>query len=298
MQEFEGKVAVVTGAASGIGRGMARRFAHAGMRVALADVEREPLAIAERELASAGADVLGVITDVSSLVSVEALRDQVIGRWGKVHVLCNNAGVSGGSGPIWASREQDWQWVLGVNLMGVVHGLQAFVPSMLAHGEEGHIVNTSSVLGLSTGNGSIYGVSKHAVTRLTEGLWFDLRAANAKIDASVLCPGMIATRIIEAERNRPAHLRAELSVPPESVQTARAMRDAMSARFQADGMPPDEVGEIVFEAIRDGRFYILTHPAIKDRVRVRMEDILGDRQPTPPAAGGEMAGLTGVPPRP
>ena len=297
MQHFEGKVAVVTGAASGIGRGLAGRFARAGMKVALADIEREPLAIAERELASTGAEVIAVLTDVSSLASVEGLRDRVLERWGKVHVLCNNAGVSGGGGgPIWSAPERDWQWVLGVNLMGVVHGIQAFVPSMLAHGEEGHIVNTSSVLGLSTGNGSIYGVSKHAVTRLTEGLYFDLRAANASLGASVLCPGMIATRIIEAERNRPAHLRDESGA--QVSEALATQRQAMSARFQADGMPPDEVGDIVFEAIRDGRFYILTHPAIKERVRVRMEDILHDRTPTPPAPGGEMAGLTGRPPRP
>lgn len=297
MQHVEGKVAVVTGAASGIGRGLAGRFARAGMKVALADIEREPLAIAERELASTGAEVIAVLTDVSSLASVEGLRDRVLERWGKIHVLCNNAGVSGGGGgPIWSASERDWQWVLGVNLMGVVHGIQAFVPSMLAHGEEGHIVNTSSVLGLSTGNGSTYGVSKHAVTRLTEGLHFDLRAANASIGASVLCPGMIATRIIEAERNRPAHLRDEARA--QVSETLATQRQAMSARFQADGMPPDEVGDIVFEAIRDGRFYILTHPAIKERVRVRMEDILHDRTPTPPAAGGEMAGLTGRPPRP
>lgn len=140
MQHFEGKVAVVTGAASGIGRGLAGRFARAGMKVALADIEREPLAIAERELASTGAEVIAVLTDVSSLASVEGLRDRVLERWGKVHVLCNNAGVSGGGGgPIWSAPERDWLWVLGVNLMGVVHGIQAFVPSMLAHGEEGHI---------------------------------------------------------------------------------------------------------------------------------------------------------------
>lgn len=288
MREFAGKVAVVTGAASGIGRGLAGRFARAGMRVALADVEREPLAIAERELASAGAEVIAVPTDVSSLASVEGLRDRVLERWGKVHVLCNNAGVSGGGGPVWAATERDWQWVLGVNLMGVVHGLQAFVPSMIAHGEEGHVVNTSSVLGLSTGNGSVYGVSKHAVTRLTEGLYFDLRAAGARLGVSVLCPGMIATRIIEADRNRPASLRDDGPATPDALAAQRA---AMNARFQAEGMAPDEVGEIVFEAVREGRFYILTHPAIKERVRVRMEDILDGRAPTPPAPGGELAGM-------
>jgi NAD(P)-dependent dehydrogenase (short-subunit alcohol dehydrogenase family) len=289
MKEFEGKVAVVTGAASGIGRGMVGRFARAGMKVALADVEPEPLAIAELELRGAGADVLAVRTDVSSLESMKALRDKVLARWGKVHILCNNAGVSGGGGPLWETTENDWDWVLGVNLMGVVHGIQAFVPSMLEHGEEGHIVNTSSVLGLSSGPGSIYGVSKHGVTRLSEGLYYDLQAANAKLGVSVLCPGMIATRIIEAERNRPSQLQNP-ERPRELSAAVAAQRQMMSARFQADGMPPDEVGDIVFEGIREGRFYLLTHPAIKERVRSRMEDILEDRSPGP---AGPADGLMG-----
>ncbi len=292
MQDFEGKVAVVTGAASGIGRGMVGRFARAGMKVALADVEKEALVIAESELRNLGADVLAVQTDVSSLGSMEALRDLVLDRWGKVHVLCNNAGVSGGGGgAIWETTENDWQWVLGVNLMGVVHGLQAFVPTMLSHGEEGHIVNTSSVLGLYSGPGSIYGVSKHGVTRLTEGLYHDLKARDARIGVSVLCPGMIATRIIEAERNRPSHLANPAR--PRDVQAALLeQRQATSALFQENGMPPDDVGDIVFEGIREDRFYLLTHPAVKERVRVRMEDILNDRPPTAPA--GIEAGLMGA----
>ena len=169
--------------------------------------------------------------------------------------------------------------MLGVNLMGVIHGIQAFVPSMIDHGEEGHIVNTSSVLGLSSGDGSTYSVSKHAVTRLTEGLHHDLRLAESKIGASVLCPGMIATNIILADRNRPAELKGE-AIDPERSE----MLGLKQERFLADGMPPDEVGDIVFESIRDERFYILTHPdtGIKDRVRDRMDDIIEQRDPTPP----------------
>ena len=281
MQEFKGKVAVVTGAASGIGRGLVERFASEGMSVVLSDIEKEPLAIADQELQSDGADVLAVQTDVSSLESVEALRDQVLERFGKVHILCNNAGVSGGGGAdgIWNATAADWNWVLGVNLMGVIHGIQAFVPSMIDHGEEGHIVNTSSVLGLSSGDGSTYSVSKHAVTRLTEGLHHDLRLAESKIGASVLCPGMIATNIILADRNRPAELKGE-AIDPERSE----MLGLKQERFLADGMPPDEVGDIVFESIRDERFYILTHPdtGIKDRVRDRMDDIIEQRDPTPP----------------
>jgi NAD(P)-dependent dehydrogenase (short-subunit alcohol dehydrogenase family) len=286
MQNFEGKVAVVTGAASGIGRGMVGRFARAGMKVALADVEKEPLAIAEQELSTAGADVLAVQTDVSKFEDVEALRDRVLDRFGAVHIVCNNAGVSGGGGgPLWETSANDWTWVLGVNLMGVVNGIRAFVPTMVEQDEGGHVVNTSSVLGLSSGNGSIYGVSKHAVTRLTEGLYYDLRAIESKVGASVFCPGMIATRIIESERNRPADLRDELD---EQLRTEIAARRGESqANFLENGMSPDEVGDIVFEAIRDDRFYILTHPAIKERVETRMRDILEDRSPSPPVMLGE-----------
>jgi NAD(P)-dependent dehydrogenase (short-subunit alcohol dehydrogenase family) len=161
--------------------------------------------------------------------------------------------------------------------MGVIHGIQAFVPSMIEHGEEGHIVNTSSVLGLSSGAGSTYGVSKHAVTRLTEGLHHDLRLVESRIGASVLCPGMIATNIILADRNRPAELKSDAIDEERS-----AMRGMMQERFLAEGMPPDEVGDIVFESIRDEPFYILTHPdtGIKDRVRERMDDIIEQRDQT------------------
>ncbi len=236
MDEFAGRVAVITGAASGIGRGMAGRFGEAGMKLVLADIEREPLAIAERELLVSGAEVRAAQTDVSSLASVEALADAAYDRFGAVHVLCNNAGVSGGGGGgegVWAASANDWAWTLGVNLMGVVHGLQAFVPRMIEGGDPGHIVNTSSVLGLSTGPGSVYGVSKHAVTRLTEGLYYDLQNNGAPIGASVLCPGMIATHIISAERNRPADLRDER----DNEEQVTTMRTQMEARFSTRGCP-------------------------------------------------------------
>jgi NAD(P)-dependent dehydrogenase (short-subunit alcohol dehydrogenase family) len=279
MQEFTGRVAVVTGAASGIGLGLARRFAREGMRVVLADVEEEPLRRAHAELEDTGAEALAVVANVRDLASVESLADQAYERFGAVNVLCNNAGVSGGGGFLWETTAQDWEWVLGVNLLGVVHGIRAFVPRMIEGGEPGHIVNTSSVLGLSSGPGSIYGVSKHAVTRLTEGLHHDLQqATDGRIRCSVLCPGMIATRIIEAERNRPAELSNGREPDPEVLERRRMM----SEHFQQSGMSPDEVGAIVTQAIRDERFYILTHPDVKDRVRTRMEDILEERTPTPP----------------
>lgn len=285
MRDFQGKVAVVTGAASGIGRGLAERFAREGMSVVLADVEKEALALAASELQQQGADVLAVETDVASLASVEALRDAALARFGRVHVLCNNAGVSGGGGgPIWTATENDWAWVVGVNLMGVVHGLQAFVPSMLEHGEDGHVVNTSSVLGLGTGGGSIYGVTKHGVTRLTEGLYYDLRAAGARIGVSVLCPGLIATRIIESDRNRPAALRNDGT--PSAAMLER--RQQSIEHWARDGMPPEEVADIVLESIREERFYILTHPEYRDRVAERMRSILDDAPPPPLPAPAAM----------
>ena len=195
--------------------------------------------------------MLAVPTDVSSRQAVEELAERVYRHFGAAHLLANNAGVSGGgAGALWQSSEADWQWVLGVNLMGVVHGIQAFVPRMLEGGDEGHIVNTSSVLGLSTGTGSIYGVSKHAVTRLTEGLHYDLQAAGAKLRASVLCPGMIATRILWSERNRPERLRNRTAAADSEIA---ARREAIQKHFEEHGMPPVRVGEIVLEAIREDR---------------------------------------------
>jgi len=287
VQEFKGKVAVVTGAASGIGRGLVDRFAREGMSVVLADVAKEALVLAASELEASGASVLAVETDVSSLESLEALRDRVIERFGNVHILCNNAGVSGGGGgPIWNATAKDWEWVLGVNLMGVVHGMQAFLPHMVEHGEEGHVVNTSSVLGLGTGAGSIYGVTKHAVTRLTEGLYYDLQAADARIGVSVLCPGLIATRIIESDRNRPPDLRNPGQPDPELLA-----RRAVSIERWQQGMPPDEVADIVMEAIKEDRFYILTHPEYKERVEARVRSILDDLPPPPlPVMPGMSAG--------
>ena len=286
MQDVEGRVAVVTGAASGIGRALVDRFAAAGMKLVLADVEAEALEKAEAEVASTGAETMAVVTDVSKRSEVDALAAAVDARFGGTHVLCNNAGVSGGMGALWETTERDWSWVMGVNLMGVVHGIQAFVPGMVARGEPGHIVNTSSVLGLATGGGSIYGVTKHAVTRLTEGLWYDLQAAGAPIGVSVLCPGMIATQIISSGRNRPDELQNEAATAagPEAAQRMKFVADL----FAKEGMPPSEVAEMVFDAVVAGdRFYVLTHPeAEKETVRARLDAILDGSAPPPPRADG------------
>lgn len=276
--QLSGRTAVVTGAASGIGRALAERFAEEHMQVVLADVEQEPLIATERELSSAGAEVLAVRTDVADQASVEALAAAAEDRFGPVHVLCNNAGVSGGASPLWAATENDWNWILGVNLMGVVHGIRSFVPRMLAHGEEGHIVNTSSVLGLTTGAGSIYSVSKHAVARLTEGLWHDLRGVDAPIGVSLLCPGMVATHIVTAERNRPGKLRDDLGDVDRDRR--RAGREAAEQRFLAEGMDPAQVADMVRDAIVENRFYVLTHPeSIKPQVKRRLEAILDGASP-------------------
>jgi NAD(P)-dependent dehydrogenase (short-subunit alcohol dehydrogenase family) len=286
MEQLEGKVAVVTGGASGIGRAMVDRFAAAGMKVVLADVEAEALAKAEAEVQSTGAEALGVVTDVSKRDSVDALAAAAVDRFGAVHVLCNNAGVSGGMGPLWETTDRDWAWVMGVNLMGVVHGIQAFVPGMVASGEPGHVVNTSSVLGLATGGGSIYGVTKHAVTRLTEGLWYDLQAAGAPIGVSVLCPGMIATNIIDSGRNRPAELQNDGGPDASSPEVQQRMQ-FVADLFAKEGMPPDEVAEMVHDAVVSDRFYVLTHPeAEKETVKARFEAILGEQAPPPPRADG------------
>ena len=281
MQVFQGKVAVITGAASGIGLGMTEALASRGMKVMMADVEEAALMREAERLTRANFEVDPQLADVSSYDSVERLADAAKARFGKVHVLCNNAGVSGstsGGKPIWAQGQADWDWVMGVNFWGVVNGLRAFVPDMVAHGEEGHVVNTSSILGLTTGAGSIYGVSKHAVTRLTEGLYQDLKAADAKIGATVLCPGMIATNIITSARNRPDTLKDEAAPDPARSQ----MIAAMDERFKTQGMAPRAVGELVADAILNDQFYVLTHAENMEGVKRRFEDIFNLRPPSPP----------------
>jgi NAD(P)-dependent dehydrogenase (short-subunit alcohol dehydrogenase family) len=283
MQEFQGKVAVVTGAASGIGRALAERFAAEGMKVVLADVETEALAEVEAELRGRDAAVLAVPTDVAQGAQVEELARRTLDAFSAVHILCNNAGVAGGGGPIWEATEADWRWVLGVNLWGVIHGIRVFVPIMLAQEDEGHIVNTASVLGLTSGpGGGPYGVSKHAVVRITEGLHHDLMVRGAKLRASVLCPGMIATRITLSHRNRPPELQNPMD--EETARRFAEQRRQAHARFTQFGMPPARVADIVIDAIRAEKFYILTHPNVKEGVRTRLEDILEERNPVPPRA--------------
>jgi NAD(P)-dependent dehydrogenase (short-subunit alcohol dehydrogenase family) len=288
MKDFQDKVAVVTGAASGIGRALAHRFARAGMRVVLADIESGALDEAAREVGSAGAATLAVRTDVSKAADVEALAAAALHRFGAVHVVCNNAGVAQ-SGLAWRHTLADWEWILGVNLWGVIHGVRVFTPILLSQGGEGHIVNTASLAGLFSGPGTaIYNVTKHAVVTLSETLFQELILLGSAVRVSVLCPGFVATRIMDAERNRPAAL-ADRGEPPPGFE----LQEAIGRQLLAAGSPPAMVADCVFAAIEAERFYVLPHPEWKDQIRLRMENILAERNPTPPDIQAILARLRG-----
>lgn len=272
MKELGGKVAVVTGAASGIGLAMTEAFLGEGMKVAMADVDQSALDEAAGRLAAAGADVLPVVTDVRDGASVRHLADATYERYGTAHVVCNNAGVSAAAPP-WELSEGEWKWVLDVNLWGVIHGTRTFVPRFLEQGE-GHIVNTASLAGLITGALSAYSVSKHAVVALSESTYFSLRMSGADIGVSVLCPGFVRTRIWESERNRPA------DVLPDRDQD-ETMHDLGKA-LVLGGIDPADVGRAVADAVKTDRFYVLTHEGSEGAVARRMNDILGGRQPSAP----------------
>lgn len=280
MQEFKGKVAVVTGAASGIGRALAQKCANEGMKLVLADIEAEPLARAAQELKDMGAEVITVPTDVSKAADIEQLAQQSYDSFGAVHLLFNNAGVGGTAGTIWENTTADWEWVLGVNTWSVIHGVRVFVPRMLAQNSEGHIVNTASIAGLISYPGSsTYQVSKHAVVAISEALYYELALKKAKIQVSVLCPAWVNTRIFESDRNRPAELQNEpeqaTAPDPDTTKIVEGFRYAVQ-----HGKPPQQIAELVFEAIRGGKFYIITHSKSKKQIESRMEDILQERNPT------------------
>lgn len=276
MKAFKDKVAVITGAASGIGRALAEYCVQEGMKVVLADVEETALAQTAEDLKANGAEVLAVRTDVSKAGDIEALAQKTIEKFGAVHLLFNNAGVGGGS-TAWESTLADWEWVLGVNLWGVIHGIRTFVPLMLQQDAECHIVNTASIAGLISGPGlAIYKVTKHGVVTLSETLACELAARKAKINVSVLCPAWVKTGIMESGRNRPVELQNDPQTPiaPETEAGYLAMLQAIQT-----GMPPRMVAEIVFDAIREEKFYILTHPESKFLVQQRMDNILQGRTP-------------------
>ena len=278
MKDFKGKVAVVTGAASGIGRALAERCAQEGMKVVLAGINAENLKKTEQVLRAEGAIVLSVPTDVAKLADIEALAQKTLSAFGAVHLLFNNAGVAAGS-TIWESSLADWQWVMGVNLWGVIYGLRIFVPIMLAQDTECHIVNTASIVGLMPPFHPFapYQVSKHAVVALSEHLYYSLAEKKAKVKASVLCPGWVNTRTLDCERDRPLELQnapMNESKSPEREAVIQEMRQAAQA-----GMSPQQVADYVFKAIRAEQFYILTHPELNSEVQKRMEDILQQHNP-------------------
>jgi len=274
VQEFSGKVAVVTGGASGIGFGIAARAAREGMRVVLADIEANALERAAAELRATGVEVLAVPTDVARAEAVAALAERAIAAYGGVHLLVNNAGVVSG-GPLWERTLADWEWVMGVNLWGVVHGIRSFVPLMLAQENGGYIVNTASAAGLVTAPSlGIYTVTKHAVVAISETLSAQLAQQGGTVKVSVLCPMWVNTRLVDSERNRPVTFQnpaIEADPTPAEVEAIRPMIES--------GKSPDEIADAVFAAIRDERFYILPHPEVAPLVRRRMEGILSAFEP-------------------
>ncbi len=277
MEQFEGRVAVVTGAASGIGLGLAHRAAAEGMSVVMADVEPEALARAAGEVASGGAEVLAVTCDVTDEGSVAELARRVSEAHGACDLLFNNAGVSAG-GPMWEVSEADWDWVIGVNLLGVARCIRHLVPPMITEGG-GHVVNTASMAGLSAmPSTGPYSASKHAVVSMSEILAHDLALAGADVGVSVLCPGWVVTGLMESDRNRPGGPRDE-EPDSEPSPEQEAFRDAVRSAFES-GISPAEVAITVFEAVREGRFWILTHEDWNRVAEVRCRDILEGRAPT------------------
>jgi NAD(P)-dependent dehydrogenase (short-subunit alcohol dehydrogenase family) len=273
MRELAGKVAVVTGAASGIGLATSRRLAAAGMKVVLADIEQPALDEAEASLTAAGAQVAAVLTDVSDASSMERLRDRAVEQFGTVHLVHNNAGVGVG-GPLWTVSEADWRWVLGVNLWGVVHGVRVFVPLLVDQGE-GHVVNTASVAGLTSPPFlGPYNTTKHAVVALSESLYRDLKVAGSPVGVSVLCPGFVRTGIADSDRNRPEW------APGSEASGGDPVALQMVRQLVAAGSPPEEIAEHVVDAIIADRFYIVTHPEALASVQTRMCDLLEGRPPT------------------
>ncbi|MEI8002500.1 MAG: SDR family NAD(P)-dependent oxidoreductase [Actinomycetes bacterium] len=280
MQEFAGRTAVITGAGSGIGRGLALHAAGEGMRCVLADVEEDTLAATVEQVAAAGGEAVGVPVDVRDPASVEALADLAYDRFGAVHLLCNNAGVFQ-AGISWQRTVADWSWVMGVNFWGVLHGVQAFVPRMLAQEQAGesdlHIVNTSSLAGMTTSaySGPYY-VSKFACASLTEVLAHDLRAQGSAIGVSCLVPGAVDTRIADSTRNRPDEPPGEAQAPDHWF-VADALRDMTTSV----GIPPEEAARIVFDGVRTGQFWICTSERYAEVLAPRYEAIL--RHDLPPS---------------
>jgi len=282
--DFKGKTAVLTGAGSGFGLECARLGAKLGMNLVLVDVQQDALDKAEAEMKAAGAQVLSFKLDVSSAAQMEAMGQAVFERFGAPHFVFNNAGVGAG-GLIWENSLKDWEWVMGVNVMGVVHGVRIFTPMMLEAAAkdpswQGHIVNTASMAGLlNPPNMGVYNVSKHAVVALSETLYQDLGLVTDQVGASVLCPFFVATGIGMSHRNRPADLAAGKPTKSQMIQQAMTGKAVGSGKVTAA-----DVAQLVFDAIANNQFYIYSHPKAIHSVQTRLEDVLQARNPTDPFA--------------
>jgi NAD(P)-dependent dehydrogenase (short-subunit alcohol dehydrogenase family) len=274
MERLADRVAWITGAASGIGLALAHRLADEKVKLVLVDIEQAPLDAAEAALRAKGASVLALRVDVSDGAAVAAAAKRALDTFGVVHILFNNAGVGGGGGPLWQISDADWNWALGVNFHGVIHGIRALLPALIASGEEGHVVNTASMAGLtSTPFMGPYTATKHAVVAISECLSKELELTKSKIGVSVLCPGFVQTKISESERNRPRDLG-----PPTASPGAKVFGEVLK-RLVDNGQPASKIANDIVSAIQTRRFYILTHPEMKPAIEHRMRQILDEQTP-------------------
>jgi NAD(P)-dependent dehydrogenase (short-subunit alcohol dehydrogenase family) len=266
MQDFAGKVAVVTGAANGIGLALAERFVREGIKVVLADIDGAGVEAAAARLRATGAEAIGVRTDVADAASVDALAHRTLEAFGAAHLVCNNAGVLGPFGPIWEAPLDDWHRLMGVNFWGVVHGMRSFVPILLREDEDTAMVNIASIAGLGLGR-TIYSITKHAVVAVTEALYLQLLAREARLHLSLVCPVFVNTAIVETER--------AVNRGQPDVMTGW---DALAERLQT-GTPPSEIAEMVVDAVRTKQFYVIPSDYIEDDFRIWAKDLIERRNP-------------------
>ncbi|HWC29203.1 MAG TPA: SDR family NAD(P)-dependent oxidoreductase [Dehalococcoidia bacterium] len=272
MREFEGKVAVITGAASGIGWGIAERLAAEGMKVVLSDIDQQGLDVAVQKLRQQERDVIGVLTNVADAASVDQLAAQALSAYGKVHLVCNNAGVLNSAGAIWEASLKDWQWMFGVNIWGVINGVRTFTPILIDQGEESHIVNTASIAGLGLGN-SIYSITKHTVVTLTEALYVGLKQRGVEyVGVSVLCPTFVNTNLKDAEQHRPDDLR-------NPGQSGNATGWDFLWQRLSQGISPEAMSEIVVDGVREGRFYIIPPDYQEEGFKIWADNLINRRNP-------------------